>query len=94
MVDVCNQPGWGVLKMLGDHPHGLNPGDLEAEMQHLHHENELMARMLGNNLRMVVIEEETGIPTKSNGVSHVLAANSQGGGGGLRACQNKRNPSQ
>lgn len=43
---------------------------------------------------MAVIEEETGIPTRSNGVSHVLAVNCQGGRGGPRASQNRRNPSQ
>lgn len=74
--------------MLGDQPHGLNARDHEAIMQRLHHANELMAKTLANSLRMVVIEKETGIPARSNGVLHVIVPNSQGGGS-QPACQNK-----
>lgn len=56
-------------------------------MQRLHHENELIARILVNNHRMAVFEEETWIPVRNNGVSHMLAAHSRRGG--LRASQNR-----
>lgn len=45
MVDVRNQPGCGALGTPGDQPHGLNAKDPEAEMQCLHHENELLAKI-------------------------------------------------
>lgn len=38
MMDVRNQPRWGVLETPGKQPHALRAREPEAEMQRLHHE--------------------------------------------------------